>query len=64
VSGIAAGISGAREECIAGVLALILGWIILLISPPQLFPYGLLIMLGWQLLSYFSAVVISVQSLR
>jgi cellulose synthase/poly-beta-1,6-N-acetylglucosamine synthase-like glycosyltransferase len=64
VSGIAAGITGVKEECMAGVLALILGWILLHISPPQLFPYGLLIMLGWQVLSYFSAVVISVQSLR
>ena len=64
VSGLATAISGVKEECIAGIIALTLGWMVLLISPPQLYPYGLLIMLSWQLLSYFSAIAISVQSNR
>ena len=64
VSGFASAILGVKQEFIAGIIALALGWMVLLISPPQLYPYGLLIMLSWQLLSYFSAVAISVHSNR
>lgn len=55
-------ISSVRGELIAGTFATAIGLFMIFFLPPDRFPFGLLILLGWQLISYFSALYTALRS--
>jgi len=55
-------ISSVRGELIAGTIAIAIGLFMILFLPSDRVPFGLLILLGWQVISYFSALYAALHS--
>jgi len=58
----ASAIASVREELVAGSFTITIGLATVLLVSPHGFPFGLLILLGWQMISYISALYSAIRS--
>ena len=55
-------IKSVRGEIMTGILISVLGFLLIVLLQPHRLPYGLIILLGWQLISYLSAIYTAIRS--